>query len=293
MLLPRFDFHDPASVQEALDLKKTYRENARILAGGTDLLVHLKKDLVSVEHLISVTKIDELLKIEEKGGDITIGACVTMASLAASGLIGEKLPALKQGAQSLGNHLIRNKATIGGNACNASPAGDTLCALLIYDAAVILQNSEGAREVPVSDFFVGPGKSCINDDELLTGFRIAVPPAGSGADYIQLGKRKSSEINVVNVASYIEIDPANQNILNARIALGSVAPTPIRGAKAEQVLAGKTADDTVFFEAAEAARRDDCKPIDDFRGTAGYRQAMIGVLTRRTLAAALAQAQGK
>lgn len=292
MLLPRFDFHDPASISEALDLKKTYRENARILAGGTDLLVHLKKKLVRTDHLISVSRINDLLKISEENGMIVIGACATMAALGASELIAGKLPALRTGALSLGNHLIRNKATIGGNVCNASPAGDTLCPLLVYGAMVVLESRDKTREVPVETFFTGPGKSCIDDDEILTCFKIPVPAKHAGAHYIQLGKRKSSEINVVNVAAFVEIDPDTDTIIHSKIALGSVAPTPVRAVKAEAVLNGQAADDPLIFKAAETARKEDCKPIDDFRGTAGYRQAMIGVLTKRTLSGALAQARG-
>ncbi len=292
MLLPRFDFHDPASVGEALDLKKTYGENARILAGGTDLLVLLKKKLLTTDHVISVSRIEALYRISEEDGAIAIGACATMAQLAQSELVREKLPALRAGAQSLGNHLIRNKATVGGNVCNASPAGDSLPALLVYKALVVLESGEEKREVPIEEFFTGPGKTGIRDDEILTCFKIPIPGPDSGAAYLQLGKRKSSEINVVNVASFLRIDPAAQTVLDARIALGSVAPTPIRAPQAEGVLKGADISEQLLYDAAEAARSQDCAPIDDFRGTAAYRRAMIGVLTRRTLDGALQQAQG-
>jgi carbon-monoxide dehydrogenase medium subunit len=209
-----------------------------------------------------------------------------MAKLSASPLIQKKFAALKVGCDNLGSHLIRNRATIGGNACNASPAGDTLCPLLVYDAMVLLASADAKREIPIVEFFTGPGKSCIQADEILTGFRLPMPAEHSGAHYIQLGKRKSSEINVVNVASFLEYDPGTGKVTTARIALGAVAATPIRSPKAEAALLGQTPEEAAFFAAGEMARREDCRPIDDFRGTAGYRQAMVGVLTKRTLATA-------
>ncbi len=291
MLLPKFDFHGPTSLDKALTLKKEHIKTAKILAGGTDLLVNLKKGLTSCDHIISLTDIRELSEIKLETSSVTIGACVTMTSLSCSGIIKEKFPALKSGADSLGNHLIRNRATIGGNVCNASPAGDTLPALITYGAMVILENIDGKREVEAEHFFTGAGKTKIQDDEILTGFRLPIPDQHTGAHYIQLGKRKSSEINVVNVASFVQYDPALKKIINARIALGSVAATPIRSRKAETLLKNQIGEDSLFIKAGETARKEDCKPMDDFRGTARYRQAMVGVLTKRTLCAAFEQAK--
>ncbi len=287
-----FEFHEPASIQEAVKLKKTFGTSARLLAGGTDLLVHLKKKLISADHIISLLKIEELARITTGKDAIEIGSCATMAQISKSSIIREKFTALKSGCDNLGTHLIRNRATIGGNACNASPAGDTLPALMIYDAVALLEGADGKREVTIDAFFKGPGKADIREDEILTGFRLPIPSDNSGAHYIQLGKRKSSEINVVNVASFIQCDPGTQKIRCARIALGSVAATPIRSLKAEAVLMDQTAEEDLFYKAGETARHKDCKPIDDFRGSAGYRQAMVGVLTKRTLAAAFEQARG-
>ncbi len=292
MLLPNFDFHQPSSVQEALALKKEYGDDAKFLAGGTDLLVHLKKKLVTTKALISLTKIQELNAINESGTDLIIGACATMAQISSHPVVQKKFYAVKLGCDNLGNHLIRNRATIGGNACNASPAGDTLGGLLVCGAFAMLESSGAKREIPIRDFFTGPGKTLMSADELLTGFKLPLPPANSGSDYIQLGKRKSSEIDVVNVASYLEYDPASDTVVKTRIALGSVAPTPVRAPRAEETAAGKKAEDALFYAAGEAARKEDCKPIDDFRGSAGYRAAMVGVLTKRTLSAALNQAKG-
>lgn len=291
MLLPKFEFHEPVSIEEAVALKKQYGASARWLAGGTDLLVHLKKKLISADHIISLQKVEELSEIIQNTDHVMIGACTTMAGLSKSETIQQYFGALKSGGDNLGTHLIRNRATVGGNVCNGSPAGDTLPALIVYKAVALLKSPDGERQIPVEDFFTGPGKTDIREDELLLGFKLPIPAKNSGAHYIQLGKRKSSEINVVNVASFIELDPDKQTVIDARIALGSVAPTPIRSLNAEAVLKDQSARESLFFDAGEAARQKDCKPIDDFRGTAGYRKAMIGVLTKRTLAAAFKQAK--
>jgi carbon-monoxide dehydrogenase medium subunit len=293
MLLPTFEFHAPLSVQDALELKQTHKGDAKVLAGGTDLLVHLKKKLITTKNLISLSRIKELSAIQEIDDTVIIGACATMAKIAATPVIQKKFAALKAGCDNLGTHLIRNRATIGGNACNASPAGDTLPALLVYEAKALLESSAGKRTVPIQDFFTGPGRTCIQEDEILTGFELALPPAHSGAHYIQLGKRKSSEINVVNVAAFLQYDPDSGTVADARIALGSVAATPIRAPQAEAALKGLPAEEKNFSAAGETARKEDCRPIDDFRGSAAYRAAMVGVLTKRTLAAAFEQAQGR
>jgi carbon-monoxide dehydrogenase medium subunit len=215
-----------------------------------------------------------------------------MATLSSTPVVQEKFKALKAGCDNLGSHLIRNRATIGGNACNASPAGDTLCALLVYDATALLASHDTKREIPIANFFKGPGKSCIAPDEILTGFRLPIPGENSDAHYIQLGKRKSSEINVVNVASFVEFNPDTGKVVTCRIALGAVAATPVRAPRAEAALLGQFPEEAAFFAAGETARREDCRPIDDFRGTASYRQAMVGVLTKRTLATAYDRARG-
>jgi len=286
MLLPKFEFHEPGTMKEALELKKRLGSSAKLLAGGTDLLVHLKKKIIKADHIISLQKLETLVRITDHKDSIEIGACAVMAKISAAPVVKEKFSALKSGVENIGTHLVRNRATLGGNVCNASPAGDSLPALLIYKAVVLLESLDAKREIPIEDFFKGPGKTDIKTDEILTGFRLPVPSSHSGAHYIQLGKRKSSEINVVNVASFLEFDPESQKILNARIALGSVAATPIRALKAEAALKDKIAAEASFYEAGETARFEDCKPIDDFRGSAGYRRAMVGVLTKRTLSAA-------
>jgi len=290
MLLPEFELHEPVSIEDALKLKKKHGKDARLMAGGTDVLVLLKKKVIFTDTIISLLRIKDLSQIKESGNEVVIGACATMAQLSKSSLIKEKFCAIKSSCDNLGSHLIRNRATIGGNCCNASPAGDTMPSLMIYDAKVMIESTDKKREVPIKDFFKGPGITDLAAHEILTGFKLPIPPKNSGAHYIQLGKRQSSEINVVNVGSFLEYDPDTKTIINSRIALGSVAATPVRAQKAEESIKGKAAVEDTFYAAGETARKEDCKPIDDFRGSAAYRQAMIGVLTKRTLQAAFEQA---
>ncbi len=291
MLLPEFELHEPVSIEDALKLKKNHGKDARLMAGGTDVLPLLKKKLIFTDTIISLLQIKDLSQIKESGNEVVIGACATMAQLSKSSIIKEKFGALKSSCDNLGNHLIRNRATIGGNCCNASPAGETMPSLMIYDAKVMIESTDGKREVPIKDFFKRHRITDLAAHEILTGFKLPVPPKNSGAHYIQLGKRQSSEINVVNVGSFLEYDPDTKTIINSRIALGSVAATPIRAQKAEELIKGKAAKEDTFYTAGETARKVDCKPIDDFRGSAAYRQAMIGVLTKRTLQAAFEQAK--
>jgi len=290
MLLPKFDYHEPATIKEACQIMAEHGDKARLLAGGTDLIVHLKKGLISLDHMVYLSKISRLKEISETAGVIKIGSCCTMTQIAESELIQTKLKAVMKGVSAIGSVLVRNRATLGGNICNGSPAGDSLPSLISYGASVTLESLAGTRDVLLEDFFTGPGKTSIKSGEILSEILLPVPPEGSGADYIQLGKRKSTEINVVNVASYISLNKTNGTIDTARIALGSVGPTPLRAPVAEGVLKGETPSDALFAEAGERARRDDCKPINDFRGTADYRRAMIGVLTKRTLLSALKEA---
>lgn len=289
MQLPVFEVHKPGSLAEVLELKSDLAADCRLLAGGTDLIVNMKKGLVSPGHLIDLSGVDAMRTIREEEGQIVIGACVTVSELAESERIGTRLSALKAGALALGSALIRNRATIGGNINSARPAADLLPPLIAYQATLVLESRQGRRSVSLESFILGPGKTAILPDEVMTEVRVPVPLKRSGAGYVQLGKRRSQEINIVNVASYLTL-ARDGRVDVCRIVLGSVGPTPLRAVSAEAVLTGSLPDEALFFEAGEAARQKDCRPIDDFRGTADYRRAMTGVLTKRTLSLALAQA---
>jgi CO/xanthine dehydrogenase FAD-binding subunit len=292
MKLPEFEFYEPTSVAEACDLMARYRDKARPLAGGTDLLVNMKKKVLSPLHLVSLGRIPELARLEVSNGTLTLGACVTVAEIAASETVTEAVDALGQGARALGTPLIRNLATIGGNIGSARPAADLPPALMVYGAELVLAGPSGERRVPVAEFFKGPGLTTAREGELISAIVIEVPRGCAGAGYLNLGIRKAQDCNIVNVASFLELDTGPERIRTARIALGSVGPTPLRALNAETVLAGREPTDALFDQAANAATHD-CTPILDFRGSAEYRRDMVRVLTRRTLAMALTQARSK
>ena len=282
MLLPRFDYHEPASVGEACEILATYGPKAKLMAGGTDLMVNMKKKILAPDHIVCLSKIAPMYGIEEKEDGIFIGARFTVAELTVDALVEKKLGALRSSARALGSPLVRNRATIGGNIGSARPAADLPPSLIAYGATVILESSKGKREVPLGDFFKGPGFTELRPEEVLTRINIPAPKDGEGAGYINIGVRQACDCNVANVASFIALDAGDGSIREARIVMGSVGPTPLRAKSAEALLVGQKPDEALFRKAGEAARQD-CTPIDDFRGTASYRKAMVGLLTKRTL----------
>jgi carbon-monoxide dehydrogenase medium subunit len=285
MLLPKFEYHEPTTLEEACQIMSELGHGAKPLAGGTDLIVNMKKKMVSPGHLVSLSMIDDLKKIDTSNGLLKIGACLTAAELAESKEIRETLTALSRGAESLGSPSIRNLATIGGNLITARPAADLPPPLIAYGARVALKNSSGERLVSLEDLFLGPGETLIGPNEILTEIHVDAPPPSAGAAYIKLGVREALEISLVNVAAFISMGK-DGSIQEARIVLGSVAPTPIRATSAEQILTGEKPSETLFSRAGEAASKDS-KPIDDFRASAEYKRAMVEVLTQRALNQAL------
>ena len=290
MLLPKFDFHEPASVEETCQIMAEFKEKAKPLAGGTDLMVNMKKKIVSPEQIVSLGRIDALKDLSRENGTLKIGACVTVADLAASGTVGKLVGALGAGARALGSPLVRNLATIGGNIGSARPAADLPPSLMAYGARLSIASSRGARELDLGEFFKGPGMTALSPDEVITAVHVDVPGPGAGAGYINIGVRKAQDCNIVNVASYLGLDEKDGSVKTARIVMGSVGPTPLRAPTAEKILIGEQPDEALFARAAAAAEQD-CTPILDFRGSAEYRRAMVGVLTRRTLEIALKEAQ--
>jgi len=289
MLLPKFDFHEATTVKNAGRLLTRFGTTAKLLAGGTDLLVNMKQKIVSPAHLISLSRIDALKSIRREANSYRIGACLTVAELAESESIQKDLSALARGAKNLGTPLIRNLATIGGNLGSARPAADLPPPLMAYDARVTLKSTTGNRTVALNRFFRGPGLTELRPDEILSDIEVDIPPEGAGAGYLNIGVRKAQDCNLVNVASFIALEDDGQTIRSARIVMGCVGPTPLRATSAEGMLIGKKADQNLFAEAGRAACTDS-RPIDDFRGSAVYKQDMVGVLTRRTLSMAFNEA---
>jgi len=282
MLLPKFDYHEASTLAEACEMMAELSGKAKVLAGGTDLLVNMKKKILSPEHLICVERVEEMKGIDVVDGHIRIGASHKVADIAASAQISRSLSALAQGACSLGSPLIRNLATIAGNIASARPAADLPPSLMAYDAEVSLRKKGGERLVKVEELFKGPGETVIGPDEIISEIRVPRPSGPYGAHYIKLDVRRALEISLVNVAVFVLLDEGDGSIKDARIVLGAVAPTPIRAPSAEALLRGEKPEDMLYERAGQAASSDS-KPISDFRASAEYRRDMVAVLTKRAL----------
>jgi carbon-monoxide dehydrogenase medium subunit len=261
----------------------------RPIAGGTDLVVNMRRGAVAPEHVVSLGRIKELCAMDLSGRTLRIGACCTVASLAEASGLASRFHALHEGALSLGSPLVRNLATAGGNLVTARPAADLPPPFMAYGGTAILQSSQGQRFVPLDQFFVGPGRTVMKPPEILTSIVLETPSAFSGSSYIKLGTRRALEISIVSVASFLTLERPGGRILSARIVLGSVAPVPMRAGDAEKTLTGEIPSGPLFVKAGETAAGES-KPIDDHRGTAEYRREMVSVLTRKTLHAALERA---
>lgn len=292
MLLPKFLYHEPEGLAEACEMLASFKGDARALAGGTDLLVNMKKKLLSPAHVVSLGRIGALKGMEPREKGLRIGACETVADIAENPLVKAGYGALARGAGWLGSPLVRNLATIAGNCVSARPAADLPPSLVAYGAEAVLEKKDTSRTVPVETLFTGPGATILLPEELLTALLLPALPPHAGAGYEKLGLREALEISLVNVAAYIALEGPEGPVTSARIVLGSVAPTPIRAPSAEKVLLGERPTEALFARAGEAASGDS-RPIDDFRGSAAYRRAMVAVLTQRALQTALKDARAR
>jgi CO/xanthine dehydrogenase FAD-binding subunit len=282
LLLPKFDYHEPENMKSALVLLSSLKSNAKIIAGGTDILVNMKKGIISPKYLISLAKIKELFVLEPRKKGVAIGSHVIAGELAESDFLWKKFPVIAKAASVLGSPLIRNRATIGGNIVTARPAADLPPALMVVGAKVELKSKKGKREVSLDEFFLGPGKTVIRPDEILTRIIVNELPPFTGSDYIKLGHRKTLEIAIVAVASRITLDKPQGVIKNARIILSAVAPQAVRAVTAERILINEKPTEKIIERAATLAMQD-CKPITDIRGGAEYRKEIVKVLVKRTL----------
>jgi carbon-monoxide dehydrogenase medium subunit len=297
MLLPKFDFHEPATLAEACEMMAQYGVKAKVMAGGTDLMVSMKRRLTSPERLVSIARIPELKKLDSSSSVLKLGPCFTIANTAASEEISKKWGAICAGARALGSPLVRNRATVGGNIGTARPAGDMPPSLMAYGARVVLTKTSGQRIVSLDNFFRGPGLTEIAPDEVLSEIQVDAPPPYSGCSYMNISLRSACDCNILNVASFITLEGPGGAIKTGRIVLGCVGPTPRRAHTAEGVLTGEKPSEALFARAADAivacapgTSSMDCMPIDDFRGSAEYKTDMAKLLIRRTLAAAWKEA---
>ncbi len=269
----------PTELNEALAALRG--GGATVVAGGTDLMVQTGEGRIAFQkRLVNIRKIDELRGVRERDGRIHIGALTTMTDLLNDPMITEKVPFLADMADHFASNQIRNSATIGGNICNASPAGDSIPPLLVLDADVELASDDGLHTVPLGEFFTGPGKSVREANELVTGVSFATPGPDFFGVFIKSGPRPALEISTVSMALSAERD--NNVLHNVRVAMGAVAPTPIRAWNMEECLEGRALDAATIDQAVDLALQD-AAPIDDVRASAWYRNHLVGVFARRLL----------
>ena len=279
---PFTEFFAPESVDEAVGILRDKGPAARVLAGGTDVMVRLRRGVVPAgcTTLVSIHRIADMRGCRRENGDLVVGAATTATDLLRDAVVAEYAPILARVADRLASAQIRNVATVGGNLANASPAGDLINPLLLLDARVVLASADGRREVPVEKFFTGPGESVLRPDELLVEARFDLPSPGRVFRFEKAGTRPAMECSVVTVG--LAFTPREERLTAVRVAFGSSAPTPLRGRKTEAVLEEQHPTPEVVENAARTAEQE-VSPISDVRGSECYRRALAGVFVRRLL----------
>jgi carbon-monoxide dehydrogenase medium subunit len=276
--LPKFQYHAPKTLAEAVELMNTL-DNAKPVIGGTDLVPLLREAACRPSHLVDLNNVAELNYVREEDGFICIGATTTHSHVAASELM-RKAPAVVDAVSRIGSPQIRNRGSVAGNLCNASPAADSAPPLLVYDAEVEIVSGDETAIIPLPELFAGPKINSLEPNELVTEIRFPVPPESSSSSFMRMARRKAFTLSMVSAAAYVEMEGGV--CTEARVAFGSVAETPIRAPGVEELLAGRELDSQTISDAEEAAKQG-VAPITDVRGTAEYRKAMCGVLLRRAL----------
>ena len=273
-------YHRPYTISGALNIMAEETEILKPIAGCTDVSVGKQEKVLKGSDYIDLSYIKELNFIEEKDGYINIGSATTHAGAAESPILQEKAPVLPSACITVGSPQIRNRGTIGGNICHASPSGDSIPALYVLNAEVKIENIAGERWVPISEFFTGPGKTVRKNDELVTALRFKPLEKTYRTRFIKLGQRKSLSCSKVSLAFCADIKDGK--LSDVRIAMGAVAPTVIRAPLTEEFLEGNEINDEVIRKACELISTE-AKPISDVRSTDKYRKNMVAVLLEKAL----------
>lgn len=289
MYIPDVELYQPEALEEAAALMARLTPDARLLAGGTDLLVDLKTGRVSARHLISLHRIEELRGISETPGSLHIGALTTVAELGRSAPVRERYTPLLDAALQMAASQVRNLATVGGNISSAVPCADLPPILTAMNATVTLWSPGGERNVPLESFFTGPRSTVRRDDEIMTAIHVPELPPRFGAAYARFAQRDGNAIAVAAVAASLLL-AEDGAVSEARVVLSAVAPVPKLVPKAGEALIGRLPEE-VAFQAASIIARDAAEPITDLRGSADFRRNLVEVLTRRALQSALGRAK--
>lgn len=277
----------PTTVEEATQLL-SQTPSAKVFAGATDVIPQIRAGRPEPETLVDLKRIDRLVSVTSSDSSWTIGAAAPTVYLTENAELTQDLPGLVEAAGLIGSDQIQSRCSLGGNLCNASPAADSVPAMIVNEARAVIASGSGTRTVPVEDIVTGPGSTSLADDEFVVELEIDRPAANTSDAYIRLIPRTEMDIAVVGAGARVTLDE-NGNCASARVALGAVAPTAVRVLDAEAALAGRPIDDDTLAAVAEAASAA-CDPIDDKRGTIAYRRQVAGVLAKRAVKAAAERA---
>ncbi|WP_347265883.1 xanthine dehydrogenase family protein subunit M [Paracoccus sp. (in: a-proteobacteria)] len=284
----RFEYHEPETLEEASLLLTSLGEGAYFLAGGTDLFVEIRERLREVRHLVNIKRVPGLDQISYDGAaGLRFGAMVSAGQLEAAAPVVAHYPNLRAALRALASIQVRNRATVVGNICRASPSADTIPPLVADGASIETFRVSGGRSIPLAEFFAGPGRTVLEPGEIAVAISVPAPNPGSVRAYIKHGRRKAMELATVGVA--VSLETGGGICTGARIALGAVGPVVLRAPLAEALLVGSKLDAASIAAAAESAMQE-CTPISNVRSSAEYRREMVGVLTRRAVAQALEEA---
>ncbi|MBM3217106.1 MAG: xanthine dehydrogenase family protein subunit M [Candidatus Rokubacteria bacterium] len=285
-----FDYRAPRSLDETLAILQEYGDEARVIAGGTALVTMMRQRLAQPACVVSVRGVAGLGRIEATNGSIRIGALVTHREAECSPLIQERLPVLAETFRRVGTIRIRHMATVGGALAHADPNQDPPVTLMALDAGVEVQRAGGGRELPVAEFFRDYYESALEPGELVTAVTVPLLPAATGASYVKFLPRTADDYATVAVAATVTLEPDGEHCREARIALGSVATTPLRERAAEALLSGARLGERLL-KAAGSAAKTAVDPLDDHRGSAAYKREMTAVMVERALTQAWAEAR--
>ncbi len=286
-----FEYAAPTSLGEAVTLLAGARGNARVLAGGTDLIVNMRVGRSKPGLVVDGKHIPELNELSLTAAGLTLGAAVSCRRAYEHAEVAKRYPALVDSMSLIGSVHIQGRATVGGNLCNAAPSGDAIPTLIALGAVARVLGPNGTREVAAEDVCVAPGKTSLADDELLISVFVPAPTSNSGAFYLRFIPRNEMDIAIAGVGASVVLDAAKQTFVSARIALASVGPTPIFAREAGALLAGKPVNEDSIQLAADSAQAV-ARPITDMRGTIEQRKHLVKVLTARALRGAVERAKG-
>ncbi|WMJ78712.1 MULTISPECIES: FAD binding domain-containing protein [unclassified Sedimentibacter] len=280
-ILHDFEYFKPGNKKEALELVKKYGNKAKVLAGGTDLVIMMKEKMIKPDYVIDISDLNELKGITyEEGKGAEVYACTKVADIESSEDLKRKYPALAYAASQLGSHQVRVMATMGGNCCHSSPAAETPAPLSALGAKVVIASLEGEREMPIEDFIQGNRRNDLKEGEILYKFKLPEPEKNSACRYGHIGLRDAMEIDCANMAANIQLEDDKETIKKVKLVMGSVAIKPLISKAVPALLEGKKLTEELIEKTGEAAQGE-AKPISDVRASAEYRKDVIAALARR------------